>query len=43
MILIPAIDIKGGQVVRLSKGDFDKQTNYDSYPLMAAKRRMNLV
>ena len=38
MILIPAIDIKGGQVVRLSKGDFDKQTNYDSYPLMAAKR-----
>ena len=38
MILIPAIDIKGGQVVRLFQGDFDKQTDYDPYPLMAAKR-----
>ena len=38
MILIPAIDIKDGQVVRLFQGDFDKQTDYDPYPLMAAKR-----
>jgi phosphoribosylformimino-5-aminoimidazole carboxamide ribotide isomerase len=38
MILIPAIDIKEGQVVRLSQGNFDKQTDYDPYPLMAAKR-----
>ncbi len=38
MILIPAIDIKGGQVVRLFQGNFDKQTDYDLYPLMAAKR-----
>jgi len=38
MILIPAIDIKDGQVVRLFQGDFSKQTDYDPYPLMAAKR-----
>ena len=38
MILIPAIDIKDGQVVRLFQGDFGKQTDYDPYPLMAAKR-----
>jgi phosphoribosylformimino-5-aminoimidazole carboxamide ribotide isomerase len=38
MILIPAIDIKDGQVVRLFQGDFSKQTGYDPYPLMAAKR-----
>jgi len=38
MILIPAIDIKDGTVVRLSQGDFSKQTDYDPYPLMAAKR-----
>jgi len=38
MILIPAIDIKDGQVVRLFQGDFDRQTDYDAYPLVAAKR-----
>jgi len=38
MILIPAIDIKDGKVVRLFQGDFDKQTDYDLYPLVAAKR-----
>jgi phosphoribosylformimino-5-aminoimidazole carboxamide ribotide isomerase len=38
MILIPAIDIKEGQVVRLYQGNFGKQTDYDPYPLMAAKR-----
>lgn len=38
MILIPAIDIKDGQVVRLFQGDFSKQTDYDLYPFMAAKR-----
>lgn len=42
MILIPAIDIKGGQVVRLFQGDFDKQTDYDPYPLMAAKRWLDM-
>ena len=38
MILIPAIDIKDGKVVRLFQGNFDKQTDYDPYPFMAAKR-----
>ncbi len=38
MILIPAIDIKGGKVVRLFQGDFGKETDYDPYPFMAAKR-----
>jgi len=38
MILIPAIDIRGGQVVRLFQGNFGKQTDYDLYPLAAAKR-----
>jgi len=38
MILIPAIDIKDGQVVRLFQGDFSLQTEYDAYPLVAAKR-----
>ncbi|MDE2027762.1 MAG: 1-(5-phosphoribosyl)-5-[(5-phosphoribosylamino)methylideneamino]imidazole-4-carboxamide isomerase [Candidatus Omnitrophica bacterium] len=38
MILIPAVDIKDGQVVRLSQGDFSKTTGYDIYPLVAAKR-----
>ena len=38
MILIPAIDIKDGKVVRLFRGDFSMQTNYDVYPLVAAKR-----
>jgi phosphoribosylformimino-5-aminoimidazole carboxamide ribotide isomerase len=38
MILIPAIDIKDGQVVRLFQGKFNKQTDYEPYPLIAAKR-----
>ena len=42
MILIPAIDIKDGQVVRLFQGDFGKQTDYDPYPLMAAKRWVDM-
>jgi phosphoribosylformimino-5-aminoimidazole carboxamide ribotide isomerase len=38
MILIPAIDIKDGQVVRLYQGDFGKQTVYNLNPFMAAKQ-----
>jgi len=38
MILIPAIDIKGGKVVRLFQGDFDKQTDYGPYPVMMAQK-----
>lgn len=38
MEIIPAIDIIGGQCVRLTEGDFARQTTYDSSPLEVAKR-----
>jgi phosphoribosylformimino-5-aminoimidazole carboxamide ribotide isomerase len=38
MILLPAIDILGGQAVRLARGDFDHQTVYDADPVDAARR-----
>lgn len=33
MIIIPAIDIKGGQCVRLAQGDFDRVTVYADNPV----------
>ncbi len=38
MILLPAIDILGGNAVRLARGDFDAKTEYDADPLDAARR-----
>lgn len=38
MILYPAIDIRGGQAVRLLRGDYARETAYDSDPVDAAKR-----
>jgi phosphoribosylformimino-5-aminoimidazole carboxamide ribotide isomerase len=38
MEIIPAIDLIGGQCVRLTEGDFARQTTYDSNPLEVAKR-----
>ena len=38
MILLPAIDIRGGKAVRLEQGHFDKETVYDADPLDAAQR-----
>ena len=38
MILYPAIDIRGGQAVRLLQGDYDRETAYDVDPVDAAKR-----
>lgn len=38
MIVIPAIDIIDGNVVRLSKGDYDLKTQYSSNPVDMAKR-----
>jgi len=38
MILLPAIDIRGGKAVRLERGDFSKETVYDSDPLDAARK-----
>lgn len=37
MILLPAIDIRGGKAVRLHKGDFAKETVYVDDPLEAAR------
>jgi phosphoribosylformimino-5-aminoimidazole carboxamide ribotide isomerase len=38
MIVIPAIDIKGSNCVRLIKGDFSKETVYSKSPLEVASR-----
>jgi phosphoribosylformimino-5-aminoimidazole carboxamide ribotide isomerase len=38
VILYPAIDIRGGQAVRLLQGDYERETTYDSDPVDAAKR-----
>ena len=38
MIPIPAIDLKGGRVVRLFQGDFDKEVVYDQAPDEMARR-----
>ena len=37
MILLPAIDIRGGQAVRLERGDFARETVYADDPLEAAR------
>lgn len=34
--LFPAIDLRGGQVVRLHQGDYDRQTTYDLDPVRQA-------
>ncbi|MBJ18755.1 MAG: 1-(5-phosphoribosyl)-5-[(5-phosphoribosylamino)methylideneamino]imidazole-4-carboxamide isomerase [bacterium] len=36
--LIPAIDLLGGEAVRLSQGDYDRATVYDADPAKVAKR-----
>ncbi len=36
MIILPAIDIKGGKCVRLLKGDFNNFTEYEKTPLEQA-------
>ena len=33
MQIFPAIDLRGGQVVRLYQGDYDKETVYAAGPL----------
>lgn len=38
MILYPAIDIRGGRAVRLTQGDYERETAYDADPVDAAKR-----
>ena len=38
MIMIPAVDIRGGKVVRLFRGDFSKETVYSADPVKTALR-----
>lgn len=38
MYLFPAIDLRNGQVVRLTQGDYDRQTTYEADPVEQAKR-----
>jgi phosphoribosylformimino-5-aminoimidazole carboxamide ribotide isomerase len=38
MIILPAIDIKDGQCVRLYQGDYDQVTTYDVDPVKIAQR-----
>jgi phosphoribosylformimino-5-aminoimidazole carboxamide ribotide isomerase len=38
VILYPAIDIRGGQAVRLLQGDYEQETTYDADPVDAATR-----
>jgi phosphoribosylformimino-5-aminoimidazole carboxamide ribotide isomerase len=38
VILYPAIDIRGGQAVRLLQGDYERETTYDADPADAARR-----
>lgn len=41
MLLIPAVDIRGGQTVRLEQGDFAREKVYDRGPVEAARRWMD--
>lgn len=38
MLIVPAVDIKGGKCVRLWQGRFDRETVYSEDPLRVAKR-----
>jgi phosphoribosylformimino-5-aminoimidazole carboxamide ribotide isomerase len=38
MIILPAIDIKSGQCVRLYQGDYNRVTSYDADPVQVARR-----
>ena len=38
MEIFPAIDLRGGQVVRLYQGDYDRETVYDAHPCAVARR-----
>jgi phosphoribosylanthranilate isomerase len=38
VIVLPAIDLRGGKCVRLAQGDFGRETVYDDDPVAVAKR-----
>ena len=37
MVIIPSIDLRGGKVVRLQQGDYDRQLDYDVDPIATAR------
>jgi phosphoribosylformimino-5-aminoimidazole carboxamide ribotide isomerase len=37
MLILPAIDLRDGKVVRLAKGDYDRQTTYSDDPAAVAR------
>ena len=37
MIVVPAIDLRGGRCVRLTQGEADSETRYDDDPVARAK------
>ena len=37
LTIVPSIDLRGGKVVRLKQGDYDRQVNYDVDPLEVAR------
>ena len=41
MIILPAINLFGDKVVRLTKGDYEKMTVYSLYPLQTAQEIEN--
>ncbi len=50
MELIPSIDLRGGRIVRLEQGDYDRETRYDFDPVEVARgfeaagaRRLHVV
>ena len=38
MIVYPAIDLRGGRCVRLTQGDFARETVYGDDPVAVARR-----
>src|SRR2546426_10632949 len=38
MTVYPAIDLRGGRCVRLTQGEFDRETVYDDDPIAVARR-----
>jgi len=38
MLILPAIDLRGGQCVRLQQGDYDRETVFDEDPVAVARR-----
>ncbi len=38
MLIVPALDLRGGRVVRLLRGDFGRETSYSTDPVALARR-----